>query len=352
MSATSQELLPLSSRPEASVVIPVRNGERTLRHCLEAIFASEGIGRLEVIVVDDGSTDSSIPIASGFCCKLIPCEQSRGPAAARNRGAKEARAAVLFFVDADVFVRPDTLKLLVTALDSSAAAFASYDPEPLNQNFATVLYHTLACRSQDDTAETTPVFYSYCAAIRKDLFLELGGFDTNFTRATFEDMELGCRLAGQGQLSRHLHNAKVVHAVQYDLAGLARAYFRKSQDLAWLLLSHRSITFGDQGWTRRKNWIVLVCAWGTLGLAALAIWAHPLWAMPWILAVSGFLVASAHLYRSMARRRWIYGPLSVLAYLGIHYIATAAMFTVALNSFRNCLRWRLASWRQLGRTNS
>jgi glycosyltransferase involved in cell wall biosynthesis len=152
--------LPLgSSGLEATVIIPVRNAERTLWRCLEAIFASEAIGKFEVIVVDDGSTDSSVTIASHFPCELILCEQSRGPAAARNRGAKEARTALLFFVDADVFVKPDTLTLLLTALDTSVAAFASYDPNPFNQNFATVLYHTLACSSQDDTAETTPVFY-------------------------------------------------------------------------------------------------------------------------------------------------------------------------------------------------
>lgn len=352
MLALSQEVPVATCGLEGTVVIPVRNAERTLRQCLEAIFASEDIGKFEVIVVDDGSTDSSVTIASHFPCKVIQCEQSRGPAAARNRGGQEGRTALLFFVDADVFVRPDTLTLLLSALDTSAAAFASYDPTPFNQNFATLLYHTLACRSQDATADTTPVFYSYCAAIRRDLFAELGGFDTSFTRATFEDMELGCRLAEQGLLSRHLHNAKVVHAVQYDLTGLARAYFRKSQDLTKLLLSRRSITFDDQGWTRRNNWVTLAAAWGTVGLAVPAIWIHPLWAIPWTLAVSGFFIASARLCRAMARRQWMYGPLSILAYLGIHYIATVAMFTAALSSFRDFLRWHMTSGGEFGQTSS
>ena len=331
MFAVDSDLRRSAPPVEASVVVPVHNGERTLGRCLGAIFASEGIGEFEVIVVDDRSTDGSTEIAAYFPCRVIRLEQRRGPATARNRGAQEAVAARLVFVDADVFVRPDTLALLLGALDSSPAAFASYDPEPLNQNFATLLYHILSCRSIRDTSERTPVFYAYCAAIWKDLFLELGGFNTSFTHATFEDMELGCRLAARFLLSQHLNDAKVVHAVRYDLLGLARAYFRKSRDLAWLLVSRRSASFGDQGWTHRKNWAVLASAWATLCLGPLAVWVHPLWALPWVVAVSTFLVASAELCRLMARRRWIYGPLGVLGYLAVHFIATSAMLTAALS---------------------
>jgi GT2 family glycosyltransferase len=337
--------------PEASVIVPVRNGERTLRRGLEAIFATRGVGEFEVIVVDDGSTDSTVAIASSFSCKVIRYGQGRGPAAARNTGAEAARAARLIFVDADVFVRPDTIGLLLSAMDSAPAAFATYDPEPLNRNFATLLYHTLSCLSLQDTGETTPVFYSYCAAIGKDLFLKMGGFDTSFTSATFEDMELGWQLAAQGLLSHHLKNARVDHAVQYTLLRLGRAYFRKSQDLALLLLSRRTVTFRDQGWTRRKHWVILACAWATLGLGPLAVLFHPLWTVPWVLAVGGFAVASAPLYRAMARRRWIYGPLSVLAYLGIHVIATAAMLSASLKFLGSLFRWRPSSWRQVRRAD-
>jgi GT2 family glycosyltransferase len=319
--------------PEASVIVPVRNGEKTLGRTLQAISASRGVGQLEVIVVDDGSSDSSAAIASSFSCKVICCGQSAGPAAARNRGAQAASAPKLIFVDADVFVRPDTLSRLLNALDDWPAAFATYDPEPLNRNFATLLYHALSCLSLEDTGELTPVFYSYCASIRKDLFLSMGGFDTGFTSATFEDMELGWRLAAHGLLSHHIKTARVDHAVQYTLSRLARAYFRKSRDLAFLLLSRHSVTFDDQGWTRRKHWATLICVWTMLGLWPLAVWLHPLWGVPWVLAMGGFTVASVPVYRAMAQRRWIYGPLSILAYSGIHLIATAAMLSGGLRFF-------------------
>jgi glycosyltransferase involved in cell wall biosynthesis len=323
--------------PAASIVIPVHDGERTFERCLTAIFASQGISEFEVIVVDDGSTDASAAIASSFPCKLIRFEMSHGPSTARNRGVKEAKADRVVFVDSDVLVRSDSLIRLLAALESSPAVFGTYDPEPVNINFATLIYHTLSCQSLQDTSETTSVFYSYCAAIRRDLFLELCGFDTSFKRATFEDMEFGHRLASRGLYSKHLKTVMVSHVVSYDLSKLVQAYFQKSYDLGRLLLSHRSITFGDQGWTSRKNWAVLASAWGILIFGPLAWWANPLWAVPWTLAMGGFSAASAQLYRSMARRRWVYGPLSVAAYLGIHCIATSAMIAVALRQISNYL---------------
>lgn len=344
MEPLNPKLEMLEQQPEASVIIPVHNAERTLQRCLAAIFASEGIGEFESIVVDDGSTDASATIASNFPCRLIRFEHGRGPSVARNRGIEEAKAARVVFVDSDVVVRPESLALLLRALDDSPAAFATYDPEPVNKNFATLLYHTLSCRSLQDTGEKTSVFYSYCAAIRKDLLLELGGFDTSFTRATFEDVELGRRLARRGLYAKHLRDVRVLHGVRYNLPNLARAYFRKSYDLAQLLLSHGSITFGDQGWTARKNWVVLASAWGTLIFGPLALWVHPLWAVAWVLAAGSFFARTTQVYQSMARRRWFYGPLSVIGYLGIHCVATSAMAGAALHYFKNgLLSWVPAS---------
>jgi len=346
MSPGSPQTETWDAGPQASVIVPVRNGERTLRRTLQAIFASRGVGELEVIVVDDGSSDSTAAIASSFSCKVICAGQGAGPAAARNRGAQVASGPKLIFVDADVFVRPDTLSLLLNALDAWPAAFATYDPEPVTRNFATLLYHALSCLSLRDTGEQTPVFYSYCASIRKDLFLRMGGFDTSFTSATFEDMELGWRLAAHGLLSYHLRTARVDHAVHYTLSRLAQAYFRKSRDLAFLLLSHHTITFDNQGWTRRKHWATLVCAWATLGLGPLAVWVHPLWGVPWVLAIGGFTLVSVPLYRAMAQRRWIYGPLSIFAYLGIHLVATAAMLS---GGWRFFFCWLSSVWHGLQR---
>lgn len=316
----------------ASIVIPVRNCERTLARCLEAVTASEGFADFEVIVVDDGSTDTSAEIASRFPVRLVRCVTGSGPAAARNRGASEARSPRLVFVDSDVFVRPDTIDRLLRTLDDAPAAFGSYDPEPLHDNFATVLYHTLSClRSIANTSTQTSVYYTYCAAIWRHIFLEFGGFDTRFTLATFEDVEFGCRLAERGLHCVHRKDIMVTHAVQYSLTRLARAYFRKSRDLAALLLSRRSMSISDQGWTHRKHWLVLASAWGTFGLLPLAVWARPLWGIAWVISAIAFLGSSLEIARSMGRRHLAFGPLAVAGYLAVNVIATAGMIAALVS---------------------
>jgi hypothetical protein len=131
----------------------------------------------------------------------------------------------------------------------------------------------------------------------------------------------------------------VTHAVEYSLPRLARAYFHKSRDLASLLLSRRAMSISDQGWTHRKNWVVLLMAWGTLVLAAPAIWAGHFWVYAWAIPAVAFLIFSMPIARAIGRRNWAFGVLAVGFYLAVNVIATAGMFAaVGSRSSRLSLR--------------
>src|SRR5438552_2792012 len=97
--------------PAVSVVIPVYNAAATLAECLTRLFQSTFVD-FEVVLVDDGSTDQSPAIAANFPVRIVPTPGRVGPAAARNVGARAACGALLFFVDSDVMVAPDTLARL------------------------------------------------------------------------------------------------------------------------------------------------------------------------------------------------------------------------------------------------
>src|SRR5215831_3669837 len=92
-----------------SVIIPVYNSARYLRACLQQLCLSN-ITDYEYIVVDDGSTDASPEVAREYGATVLHTGQRRGPAYARNLGAREAKGDILFFIDADVCVYPDTLE--------------------------------------------------------------------------------------------------------------------------------------------------------------------------------------------------------------------------------------------------
>jgi len=317
-------------RPDVSVVVPVRDGARTLAECLEAVLASRDVGELEVIVVDDGSRDESGEIARRLPCRALRLETGRGPATARNHGAAAARGGTLVFVDADVIVAPDTLARLTRALETTPVAFATYAPEPLHRNLATRLYHALSVKSLRETDARTPVAYSYCLAVGRTLFLESGGFDTRFTRAGFEDADLGWRLTQRGFRAAHLRDVPVLHAVRYDVPGLLRAYLRKSRDLAHVLLRRRRLSLGNQGWTRRGNWVTWAAAWGVVALVPAAVLRPWPWTALWAAAAAAFVVRGWPVWTALSRPRRRDGVWGLLLYLVAHVVATAGM---ALGAF-------------------
>jgi glycosyltransferase involved in cell wall biosynthesis len=95
--------MPKSNASLVSIVVPCRNSRRTLDKCLRAILASDYAGKIEVIVVDNGSQDQTPHIAQNFGVKCV-FEPKAGRSHARNRGIREAKAELIAFVDSDCLV--------------------------------------------------------------------------------------------------------------------------------------------------------------------------------------------------------------------------------------------------------
>lgn len=105
--------------PLVSVIVPVRDGERFLEPALASIVAQR-YRPLDVVVVDDGSVDSSRAIAESFAARApevrVLDQPNAGPAAARNRGLGIARGDLVTFLDADDEMMPDRLDFQVAYL--------------------------------------------------------------------------------------------------------------------------------------------------------------------------------------------------------------------------------------------
>src|SRR3954469_3268168 len=114
--------------PRVSVVVPIYNVEAYLRECLESL-ADQTFEDLEVIMVDDGSTDGSAAIAEAFAARdarfILITQANGGLSAARNTGIDVATGEFLAFVDSDDVVAPNAYELLVGPPDPSGSDFAS-----------------------------------------------------------------------------------------------------------------------------------------------------------------------------------------------------------------------------------
>src|SRR5260370_814297 len=136
----------MNHNPLISVVVPVYNVGHFLARCLSAITASS-YRSYDLIVVEDCSTDDSAKMSAAMGAKVLRMKTQSGPASARNYGSLQARGEILFFVDADVVVQPDTLGRVADDLGQHtdvAAMFGSYDDSPAEKNFVSHyrnLYH-------------------------------------------------------------------------------------------------------------------------------------------------------------------------------------------------------------------
>ncbi len=114
--------------PAISVVVPVYEVERYVEACLRSI-ADQTFGDLEVIVVDDGTTDRSADLARAFAERdgrfRVVAQPNRGLGAARNTGLDHATAPMVTFVDSDDVLPPDALARLHAALANSGSDFAT-----------------------------------------------------------------------------------------------------------------------------------------------------------------------------------------------------------------------------------
>lgn len=208
-----------------SIIIPAYNAERTLGACL-ASLEKQSIPReeYEIIVVDDGSSDSTSCEASAYNSLVIK-QAHQGSAAARNHGAEVARGDILLFTDADCVPLQDWIERML-------ACFADPDVVGGKGTYRT-LQRSLVARfvqqefedKYDRTRRSHSIDFvdAYSAAYRRDVFRLVGGFDETFHQA--EDIELSYRLAALGYRMVFQPEAVVYHNHPESIVAYVRKKF-------------------------------------------------------------------------------------------------------------------------------
>jgi glycosyltransferase involved in cell wall biosynthesis len=210
--------------PEITIVVAAYNAESFIRATLESVLA-QSLQDIEVIVIDDGSTDATQAILRTFSDRRLTVlrQENSGVSAARNAGLAAARAPYVFFLDADDLLLPDALDRMVNTLDQNperVACFAhhvriSEDGAELSQrsDLAWKLFP-----ADDTLRHLIAKNFIICGAIciRTDAARLVRGFNTALKWG--EDWEFWCRLAALGDFA----------AMPNDVALLYRQHSRSA----------------------------------------------------------------------------------------------------------------------------
>ncbi len=200
--------------PRVSVVIPAFNHAESLGRLLNALRHSQvPAGGMEVIVVDDGSSDHTADVALHAGVHHI-WQKNAGTAAARDRGWRAARGDVIVFFDDDVLPDPDAVALLSAALehaDGAGARFVAGSDESAVAQYT----HLDGLIDHRVVGHEVRWLITGAAAFRRSALETVNGFDLGFIAAG-EDVDLSLRLVAAGctlttepkAVVRHFHRAR------------------------------------------------------------------------------------------------------------------------------------------------
>jgi len=240
-----------------SFVIPVHNGAACVRDTLAAILDQADGRPMEVIAVDDCSSDGSSEVlralADEWCATasagelplvIVPGE-GRGAAAAINTGIRAARFSIVCQVDQDVVVQPDWMRLLVNALDdpSVAAVQGYYVTDPRATLCARAMSLDLEQRYAAIDGPETGHVCTGNAAYRATALHQVGLFDESFGYGYDNDMSY--RLRAAGYRLRFCRDARSVHRWREGLSGYLTQQYGFGYGRIDLVAKHPAHVTGD-----------------------------------------------------------------------------------------------------------
>lgn len=224
---------------------------------------------MEVIIVDDCSTDNTVELALKHQVRVIKMEKNGGPAKARNKGVMEAKGDIIFFLDSDVVVLDGTIKAVKEHFENNPAAkcvIGICATEPLNKGFVPHYMAMFEYIHLIGTPESkVSVFAPRCGAVKKDFFLEIGGYNESYKGADVEDFELARRVNRTDPI---ILNEKMI--VRHQFAGFKQAvrnYFKRT--VMWVHLFFKEKKLDNAGPTAPSNGIAALCAFTSLMLLLL-----------------------------------------------------------------------------------
>jgi glycosyltransferase involved in cell wall biosynthesis len=190
------------NQPLISVIMPVFNGQLFIAEAIKSIYA-QNYSNLEILVIDDGSTDNSAKIAEQLGAIVFKQAQNTGIATARNRGLAEARGELITFLDADDLWTKHKLKIQLRALEQY----------PYLHGIGGYAEQFFMDSSYDTIKHTHFLPILSAALFWRDTFIKVGLFDETLMQAEdldwymrFQEQALQFALLPETMILYRIHN--------------------------------------------------------------------------------------------------------------------------------------------------
>lgn len=294
--------------PDVSIVIPVKDRADELKRCLTSLAnLNYPQNKLQIIVVDDGSSDNSPLVAREFRAMLVPSGGTgRGPAAARNAGAAMATGEILAFIDSDCTASGNWLGELIPAFTNPAMAAVGGQVDGMCSTSAVDRYEStmsslsLGSRERTGSGGNDTFYLPSCnLLVRRSAFRSAGGFKDEMHVG--EDVDLTWRLRDMGWTISYLPAGNVLHEHRSSIRSFMSRRFDYGTSEGMLQQLHPR---------RRKQMVVPPM----LTLVLMLCLATP-FAGGWpLLLAAGLLLADVAIVRVRFIRRRL--PIGLLSLLG------------------------------------
>lgn len=317
------------------MIIPSYNSSDTIGKCILSVLNTK-YPSLEIIVVDDVSTDGSPKIVEELCqeypevIKLIYHNTNSGPAKARNTGAKYAKGEYLFFLDSDTEMLPDALYNFSLRIKNSDAVTGIYHYQPLNrgiaQKYKALFNYFFFSRKGIIEYE---VFDASRAGIKTEVFKKMGGFHEGLRWGMdYESEEFGYRLCKK--YKNLLDPSIMVKHVFPNIKELTKTYFLRVS--LWMEVFLKRREFESGGVTSDETGI------STASLL-IAIVAFPLYLINPYLSILSLLFLAVYIYGYIGffcfvlKKNMLFLPAAILINLYFTLIIGCAAFWGAVRVF-------------------
>jgi len=311
-----------------AVIVPVYNGGAMFRASLDSIRRAVPPPD-ELIVVGDGDTDGSSQYAEAAGISLHRFPTPGGPGRARNLGASRAKSGILFFVDADVTVPEDIICQVREAFaqhSEIAAVIGSYDDQPKDPSFLSQYRNLLHHYVHQNGRVEASTFWGACGAIRRDVFLTMGGFEETYIKPSVEDIELGYRLKKAGHTIRLCKSLQVKHWKRWTIVSMLQAdFFQRA--LPWTQLIHRNRGFTNDlniGISERAS---VILTFGLLGTLLLSPW-QPLLLVGAVVMGLMLFTLNVRLYRFFLEKRGLRFSVQAIPWHWLYFLYSGVAFAI------------------------